>query len=97
LTGTFYDWQFSGRVMGTNGSGTLQGVYSAVVDTTVVKSNVHLENTISGLVWGAGTVGLNTASNLTPPAQGVFGLVVRVTFSVSESGNSANMYQFGIY
>jgi hypothetical protein len=95
LTGTFYDWFFDGEVQGTTGSGTLQGAYDCVVDTTLVKNHQALTNTLTGLVWGPTATqqqGANIAT--TDP---VFGLLVRVTFSVSEPGNAANLYQFELY
>lgn len=95
LTGTFYDWFFDAEVQGSTGSGTLQGRYSAVVDGTVVRNNVTLTNTISGLAFGP-TAAQAQSSNQTT-TDPVFGLLTRVTFSVSEPGNSANMFQFGLY
>jgi len=95
LTGTFYDWSIDATVNGSTGSGTLQGKYVIVADGTVVKSNTALDHTLSGLVWGPTATNVSTPNGLgTDP---VFGLLVRVTFSVSESGNSANMYEFGLY
>lgn len=95
LTGTFYDWYFDFDVQGSTGSGTLQGRYSAVIDTTVVRNNVTLTNTLSGLSFGP-TASQAQSSNQTT-TDPVFGLLVRVTFSVSESGNSANLFEFGCY
>lgn len=94
LTGTFYDWYFDADVSGSNGSGLLQGRYSCVADATVLRNNVTLTNTLSGLVFGP------TNNQNAPNALGtdpVFGLLTRVTFSVSEPGNNANMYEFAIY
>lgn len=95
LTGTFYDWYFDAIVQGSNGSGTLQGAYTSVIDGTVVRNNVALTNTISGISFGP-TPTQQQGSNIatTDPA---FGLLVRVTFSVSEPGNAANMYEFAIF
>lgn len=95
LTGTFYDWQFNADVMGSTGSGTLTGRYSAVMDNTLVRDNVLLTNALSGLVFGP-TAAQSQSSNQTT-TDPVFGLLVRVTFSVSEPGNAANMYEFGLY
>ena len=94
LTGTFYDWFFKFNVQGSNGSGTLQGTYLAVVDGSIVNSTTKvLDHTLSGLIWGP-TVPSAPNQNQTDP---VFGLLVRATFSVSEPGNSANLYEFGLY
>jgi hypothetical protein len=95
LTGTWYDWNFIATVNGTTQSGLLTGLYTAVVDGSVVRNNVALTNTLTGLAYGP-TAAQNQSSNQTT-TDPVFGLLVRVTFSVSEPGNSANMYQFGIY
>jgi len=93
LTGTFYDWAFELNCNGSNGSGTLQGSYRCIVDGTVVNSTPKaLDHTLTGLVFGPTTSTPNQTG--TDP---VFGVLVRVTFSVSETGNSANMYEFAIY
>lgn len=80
--GIFYPWYIVADVIGTTAAGTLGGTQAANVDNTVVAA-AALTHTLSGLNF----------SGVSP----VFGLAVRTTFSVSESGNSANMYQFGIY
>jgi hypothetical protein len=80
LTGVFYPWYISADVQGTTASGIIQGTFSAVVDNV-------LQNSTPKVIL-ATLSGLNFFNNP------VFGLAVRVTFSVSESGNSANMYQF---
>jgi hypothetical protein len=95
LTGTFYDWFFDAEVIGSTGSGTLTGLYSAVIDGSVVRNNVVLTNNLSGLAFGP-TAAQAQSSNQTT-TDPVFGLLVRVTFSVSEPGNAANMYQFELY
>jgi len=80
LTGVFYPWYLEAQILGTTASGIIQGQFSAVVDNVLQNSTPK--------VLLANLSGLNFA---TDP---VFGLAVRVTFSVSDSGNSANMYQF---
>ena len=88
LTGTWYDWFFEGKVVGTTQSGTLTGVYTGVVDGNLVRDNVLIDHNLSGLVFGS-----SSPATSTDP---VFGLLVCVTFSVSETGNSANLYQFEV-
>lgn len=79
-TSHFYPWWIEANIIGTTGAGVISGNYSVVVDNTVENSTPKaLDSVLSGLSFA------------TFP---VFGLVVRVTFSVSESGNSANLYQF---
>ena len=96
LTGTFYDWSIRAAVNGSTGSGLLQGIYTAVVDGVIENSTPKaLDHTLTGLVFGVTATTQSTPNGLgTDP---VFGLLVRVTFSVSESGNSANMFEFAIY
>ena len=79
LTGVFYTWELQASVVGTTKAGTLSGIQTAVVDNTIVAAGA-LTAVLSGLNFGSN--------------HPVFGLAVAVTFSVSESGNSANMYQF---
>ncbi len=95
LTGVFYPWYFEATVQGDTQSGLLQGRYSMVADAIVEKNNVTLDNTLSKLVFGP--TPLVNPNAPTPNATGsdpVFGLLVRVTYSVSEVGNAANMFNF---
>jgi len=93
LTGTYYDWSINAAVNGSNQSGTLQGSYSVLVDNTSENTSPHtLDHVLTGLVFGP-----TAGANPTPSTDPVFGLLVRVTFSVSEAGNSANLFEFGIY
>ena len=96
LTGTFYDWAIEASVNGSTQSGLLQGSYRAIVDGTVVNSTPKaLDHTLTGLVFGP-TAAQAQSSNQSQ-TDPVFGLLVRVTFSVSEAGNSANLFEFGLY
>jgi hypothetical protein len=78
LDGVFYPWYFKLELEGDSASGLLQGRYVGAVNDVLIASTI-IGSTLSGLNFA------------TEP---VFGLVARVTFSVSEAGNSANMYQF---
>lgn len=80
LTGTLYPWSIVLDGNGDSGSGIFQGRYTAVVDGVAENSTPKATDNL--------LTGINFASE--PP----FGLVVRVTFSVSEAGNQANMYAF---
>ena len=78
LTGVFYPWYLKFNLQGDNGSGVLQGNGLFIVDSTSVVKTTLTSNLSS----------VNFNANIP------FYLAVGVTFSVSESGNSANMYQF---
>ena len=84
-TNLLYPWAMTVSVTGTTGAGTISGTQTWVVDNTVSTSNGALTNVLSGL---------NFFGNALYPGSPVFGLVMRVTFSVSEPGNKANMYSF---
>lgn len=80
---TAYPWFLQAVVSGTTASGILTGVQYGSVDNTAV-AQVALSNTLSGLDF----------SGVTSKIPGtVFGIVARVTFSVSETGNIARLYQ----
>lgn len=78
LTGTFYPWLFDITLQGDSASGIVQGYGKFLVDNSSVVLNTLTSNLSS----------INFASSIP------FYIAVGVTFSVSESGNSANMYQF---
>ena len=80
---TAYPWFLQAVVSGTTASGVITGVQYGSVDNTAV-AQVALSNTPSGLDFSG------TTSKI--PGT-VFGVVVRVTFSVSETGNIARLYQ----
>lgn len=80
LDGVFYPWVIQMQLEGDSGSGLLQGRFSSIVNNVNTSTqNIPLSSNLSGLNFAA---------------EPVFGLVVGVTFSVSEAGNSANMYEF---
>jgi hypothetical protein len=82
LTNTPLPWSFVVDLFGTTASGIVNGSFRSIVDNTLNSSSVvGLTNNLSGI---------NFASE--PP----FGVVMGVTFSVSEAKNTANMYQFEI-
>jgi hypothetical protein len=84
---TFYPWSMDVLITGTTAAGTISGKQSWVLDNTVSVNNTALTSVLSGLDFsGATSKVIGT----------VFGLVMRVTFSVSEPGNLAHMYQFQI-
>ena len=96
LTGTYYDWFVKATVQGSTQSGTLQGSYLFMADGVIENSTPKaLDHTLTDLVFGP-TAAQQQSSNQSQ-TDPVFGLLVRVTFSVSESGNAANMFQFGLY
>lgn len=86
---TFYPWWMAATLTGTTGAGTLTGTQSWSVDNTTSVNNGALTNVLSGLNFGGGAI----SGFLGSP---VFGLVMRITFSVSEPGNLAHLYQFQI-
>ncbi len=80
LTGTNYPWALSAKFAGDTGSGLVQQIKGSIV---VDGANTNL---VAGLVTGLSGINFNNAIP--------FGFVVGVTFSVSEAGNAASMYQF---
>jgi hypothetical protein len=84
-TGVSYPWALVATITGTTAAGTISGTQTWVVDNTVGVNNGALTSVLSGLNF----LGGGTLNNLP-----VFGLVMRVTFSVSEPGNKANLYYF---
>jgi hypothetical protein len=91
LTGQFYPWSMVVNLTGDTQSGTISGTQTWVVDNTVSASNGALTSVLAGLNFNP--TQQVPAVNGQPNAP-VFGLVMRVTFSVSEPGNSANMFLF---
>lgn len=82
LTGTLYSWFLEGQMSGTTASGILSGIQYGSIDNTA-RAQIALTSALSGLNFGSSSP--------------VFGLVARVTFSVSEAGNLANLYQFNLH
>lgn len=85
-TNLLYPWFLQVVAVGTTGAGTLSGNFYGSVDNTNVNLTA-LSNVLSGLDFSGATSKIPGT---------VFGLVARVTFSVSEPGNKANLYQFSV-
>ena len=81
LDGVFYPWYVDDTLEGDTLSGVVQGSFSSQTDGVAV-SGTTLTHNLSGINFST--------------QEPAFGLVVGVQFSVSEPGNSANMYQFQI-
>ncbi|HXQ35110.1 MAG TPA: hypothetical protein VN843_13935 [Anaerolineales bacterium] len=93
VDGIWYNFAFDVCLQGNNDSGIVGGFYTSVVNNTVERNNVALQNSLTGIVFGSSS----SASNQTPGALGgPFGLVVGVTFSQSDAGNKAKLYEFSI-
>ena len=75
-----FPWSFEANLNADSTSGILQGRFTSVIDGVVEN-----DNTATTLVTGV------DMSQPTP-----LGFVFGVTFSVSEAGNSATMYQFSL-
>ncbi len=83
---TFYPWQLEATLNGDTQSGTISGYQISVVDNTL-QSPAALSSVLSKL---------NFAGSAIYPGAPVFAVAIRVTFSVSEPGNSANMFEFQV-
>jgi hypothetical protein len=83
---TFYPWFLQAILVGDTASGTISGNYYGSVDNNNVALTA-LTNVLSGLDF------TGTTSKIIGT---VFGLVARITFSVSEPGNKANMFGFAV-
>jgi hypothetical protein len=81
LDAVFYPWYIDVLLYGETLSGTVTGSYTGQVDG-VAFSKTTLDVNLAGVNF----------SNVEP----AFGLVLAVTFSVSEPGNSANAYAFQV-
>lgn len=91
LDNVFYPWSLEFYINGDTGSGIVQGTGEFLIDGTYVGngSNAGAQGVLGTTGGWSQLSGINF-SGATP----AFYLAVGVTFSVSESGNSANMYQF---
>ena len=82
-----YPWALSVDLAGDSGSGLVQQLSGAIVIDGV---NTNLT---AGLVTGLSKINFGALpQGQTAP----FGLVIGVTFSISEAGNTATMYQFDL-
>jgi len=84
-----YPWALTADLAGDSGSGLVQ-----VLSGAVVADGVNTSAT-AGLVTGLTKINFAPGASLPSSGQvAPFGLVVGVTFSISEAGNTATMYQF---
>ena len=90
-TNQFYPWAMAVTITGDTQSGTISGTQTWVLDNTVSANNGALTAVLAGLNFNPTQ---NVPAVNGQPNAPVFGLVMRVTFSVSEPGNSANMFMF---
>lgn len=90
--GIWYNFSFDCEIQGNNDSGIVGGFYTSSVNNTVERNNVALQNSLTGIVYG----NLTNANAAAPALGGPFGLVVGVTFSQSDAGNKAKLYEFSI-
>jgi hypothetical protein len=91
LTGAFYPWYIVCDLQGSTNSGIVQGKFASMVDGTSVVS-ATLTNNLSGINFNGASPATPAGLVMQPP----FGLVIGITFSVSEPGNSANLYEFQV-
>jgi hypothetical protein len=91
-----FPWYIDVTASGDTGSGILQGRYSSVWDNVVEHSNIALDNTVTGLVFGPSATATQDQRHSESGANAVCGLVVRVTFGTTNAGNTANMFRFAI-
>ncbi len=83
LDGVFYPWYVDVTLQGDTQSGIVQGNFTGKTDGTAwTNASGILTNNLSGVNFST--------------SEPAFGLIVGVTFSVSEAGNSANLFQFAI-
>ena len=85
LDGVFYPWQMDVLIQGDSQSNLIQGSYTTQFDNAAVTSTTALNSSLSTLLPA------NAFANEPP-----FGLVLGVTFSASETGNSANLFNFAL-
>lgn len=90
VDGIQHSWRLSAKLSGDTLSGILGGSYEAFDNGVLVGSPVTPKQTVavSGLDFNVGNVNLGIGV--------VLGLVVGVTFSVSNASNAAKMYEFQI-
>lgn len=99
VDGIWYNFSFDVELMGNNRSGIVGGDYVAVVNNTFSNTGgsnaqVTLDNSLTGIVFGNQTP--QTPNQVPGALGGPFGLVVGVTFSQSDAGNKAELYEFSI-
>jgi hypothetical protein len=93
VDGIWYNFLISALIVGNNDSGIVGGVYTSLVNNTVETNNAALAASLTGISFGQLS---NQPPSGAPSLGGPFGLVVGVTFSQSDSKNSAKLYEFSI-
>ena len=88
VDGIQHSWRLSAKVSGDTLSGILGGSYEAFDNGVLQNSTPKQTVAVSGLDFNVGNVNLGIGA--------VLGLVVGVTFSVSNASNAAKMYEFQI-
>jgi len=95
LTGTFYPWALNLDLAGDTGSGILQGTGAFLVDGTALPNGGSAATATYGVLGQTvNSVSWNQLSSVSFTNENTVFFAVGVTFSVSESGNSANLYEF---
>lgn len=94
VDGIWYNFYFDVEMQGTNRSGIVGGFYTSQVNNTQERNNAVLQNSLTGIVFGVQTP--QTPNQVPGALGGPFGLVVGVTFSQSDAGNKAELYEFSI-
>jgi hypothetical protein len=88
VDGIQHSWMLKASLYGDTLSGIMGGSYSAFDNGVLQNSTPKQSVVVSGLDFNVGNVSLGVGA--------VAGLVVGVTFSVSNASNAAKMYQFNI-
>jgi len=88
VDGIQHSWRLSAKVSGDTLSGILGGSYEAFDNGVLQNSTPKQTVAVSGLDFSVGNVNLGIGV--------VLGLVIGVTFSVSNASNAAKMYEFQI-
>jgi len=87
VDGVQHNFSIVADMFGNTDSGIVGGSQYTVIDNTVT-ATAALASSLTGINFGSGNTSLYQAAP--------FGLVVGVTFSVSNSANAAKLYQFNI-
>lgn len=90
--GIWYNFYFDIELQGNNRSGIVGGFYTSQVNNTQERNNAVLQNSLTGITFG----NLTNANAQPSSLGGPFGVVVGVTFSQSDAGNKAELYEFSI-
>lgn len=88
VDGVYANFDLGLRLFGTTDSGIVGGVQRAVINNTVETAEAAAAASLTGINFASGNAALQQGAP--------FGLVVGVTFSVSNAANLAKLYQFSI-